>query len=420
MKERILKLSQKERDRLRILSRVRGGELRLREATELLEISYRQGKRIYKRYREEGEKGLVHRLRGRPSNSRKDAALREAVLDRYRERYEGFGPTLASEKLGKEGHEVDHETLRRWLLEEGLWQRRRKRKKHRSWRERKAHYGEMVQVDGSHHDWFEGRGERAVLINMVDDATGRTFSRFHEAETTRAVMETVWEYVEEYGIPRSIYTDKDSIFVTERQPTISEELKGEEPLTQFGRALKKLGVKMIVAHSPQAKGRVERSNGVYQDRLVKELRLLGIGGIGKANELLQDGFLDDLNGRFAKEPRSTVDLHMPVPKKVDLRRIFCFEEERIVDNDWTVRWRSRIFQITKANRIVPRAMQKVIVQEWLDGSIHLLYRKRELRYTELDKKPSREGKKGANNGERSRREAPANHPWNRSYKTMVA
>jgi len=421
--EGILKLSKKERDRLRILSRVRGGELKLREATELLEISYRQGKRIYKRYREKGEKGLVHRLRGRPSNSRKDAALREAVLDRYRERYEGFGPTLASEKLGKEGHRIDHETLRRWLLEEGLWQRRRKRKKHRSWRERKAHYGEMVQVDGSHHDWFEGRGERAVLINMVDDATGRTFSRFHEGETTRAVMETLWEYVEKYGIPRSIYTDKDSIFVTERQPTIAEELRDEEPVTQFGRALKKLGVKMNVAHSPQAKGRVERSNGVYQDRLVKELRLLGIGGIGKANELLQNGFLEELNGRFAKEPRSTVDLHTPVSKRVDLRSIFCFEEERLVDNDWTVRWKSRIFQITKANRMVPRARQKVTVQEWLDGSIHLLYRKRELRCMELNTKPTREKKKKkkrVKSGGRSRRTVPANHPWNRPYKTMVA
>ena len=356
---------------------------------------------------------MVHRSRGRPSNRRKDPAIREAVIKRYQELYEGFGPTLACEKLEKEGYQLDHETLRRWLLEEGLWRKRRKRKKHRSWRERKEHCGEMIQIDGSHHDWFEGRGEKVVLINMVDDATGRTFSRFHEAETTRAVMETVWGYVEEHGIPHSIYSDKDSIFVTDRQPTVSEELKGEQPLTQFGRALKKLGVRIITAHSPQAKGRVERSNGVYQDRLVKELRLVGIKGIGKANELLKNGFLDELNGRFAKEPRSKIDLHKPVPKRLDLRRIFCFEEERLVDNDWTVRWMNRIFQITRTNKVLPRARQRVTVQEWLDGSIHLVYRGKELQYRELDKKPPREGKKEVGIVERMPYRPPADHPWRR-------
>ena len=180
MKKGILKMSQKERDRLRILSRVKAGEMIIKKASELLEISYRQCKRIYKRYREEGERGLIHRSRGRPSNRRKDPAIREAVIKRYQERYEGFGPTLACEKLEKEGYQLDHETLRLWLLEEGLWEKKRKRKKHRSWRERKEHFGEMVQIDGSHHDWFMGRRGKAVLINMVDDATGRTLSRFHE------------------------------------------------------------------------------------------------------------------------------------------------------------------------------------------------------------------------------------------------
>ncbi len=415
MREGILKMSQKERDRLRILSRVKAGEMRLGKASKLLGICYRQCKRIYKRYREEGEKGLVHRSRGRPSNRRKDPAMRGAVIRRYQERYEGFGPTLACEKLEKEGYHLDHETLRLWLLEEELWEKKRKRKKHRSWRERKEHFGEMIQIDGSHHDWFEGRGDEAVLINMVDDATGRTFSRFHEAETTRAVMETVWEYINRYGIPHSIYSDKDSIFVTDRQPTVSEELKGERPLTQFGRGLKKLGVKAIAANSPQAKGRVERSNGVYQDRLIKELRLAGIKRIGKANELLKSSFLDELNERFTREPKSRVDLHRLVPKGLDLRTVFCFEEERTVDNDWTVRWKNRIFQITKANKVVPRARQEITVQEWLDGSVHLVYCGKELQHRELDKKPSREGKKRVGITRRIPYKPPADHPWRRGY-----
>lgn len=413
MRKGILRMSQKERDRLRILSRVKAGEMMLRKAAELLGICYRQCKRIYKRYREEGEKGLVHRSRGRSSNRRKDLATREAVIKRYQERYEGFGPTLACEKLEEEGYHLDHETLRLWLLEEGLWEKRRKRKKHRSWRERKEHFGEMVQIDGSHHDWFEGRREKAVLINMVDDATGRTLSRVHEGETTRATMETVWEYIDEHGIPLSIYADGDSIYITDRQPNISEELKGEKPLTQLGRTLHKLGVKIITARSAQAKGRVERSHGVYQDRLVKELRLAGINSITEANNLLEGSFLEELNDRFAREPKSDVDLHRPVPEGLDLRSVFCFEEGRVVDNDWTVRWRNRIFQITKANKILPRARQRVTVQEWLDGSIHLVYRGKELRYRELDKKPLREKKKITAAAERKPYRPAADHPWRR-------
>jgi len=298
-----------------------------------------------------------------------------------------------------------------WLLEEGLWEKRRKRKKHRSWRERKEHFGEMVQIDGSHHDWFEGRGENAVLINMVDDATGRTFSRFHEGETTRATMKTAWEYIDKYGIPLSIYADRDSIYVTDRQATISEELKGEKPLTQLGRAFHKLGVKIITARSPQAKGRVERSHGVYQDRLVKELRLEGISTTREANNLLKSSFLEELNERFAREPKSDVDLHRPVPEGLDLRTVFCFEEGRVVDNDWTVRWRNRIFQITKASKILPRARQRVTVQEWLDGSVHLVYRGRELRYRELDEKPLRKKEKIQAVAERKTYRPAPDHPW---------
>ena len=413
-------MSQKERDRLRILSWVKEGQIKIKKAAEILELSYRHCRRIYKRYREEGEKGLIHRSRGRPSNRKKDPLFRKAVISRYEERYKGFGPTLACEKLEKEGYVLDHETLRRWLIVEGNWEKRRKRKKHRNWRERKKHFGELVQVDGSHHAWFEDRGGKSVLINMVDDATGTTFCLLDEGETTRAVMLTIWEYIIRYGIPRAIYVDRDSIYITTRPATISEELKGERPLTQLGRALQKLGVKIITARSPQAKGRVERSNGIHQDRLVKELRLEDIDNLKEANTFIEDKYLADLNGRFAIEPKDEVDFHRKVENELDLGRIFCFEKDRIVDNDWTVRWNRRVFQIVKDNKILPRARAKVVVQEWLDGTIHIVYRGEELRHKEIYKKPLRKKKK-ANISAADKVHIPAaDHPWRKwTYKQRI-
>lgn len=426
MKAGILRMSQKERDRLRVLEMVRSGRIKLVKAAELLIISYRHCKRIYKRYKEEGDKGLVHRSRGRASNRRKDSTFRIAVITKYRSRYDGFGPTLASEKLAKDGYKIHHETLRLWLLEKGFWTRQRKRKKYRSWRERKEHRGEMVQMDGSIHDWFEGRGESAVLINMVDDATGATFARFHQGETTYAAMKTLWEYIELYGIPRSLYVDKDAVYITNREPTIQEELAGKKPMTQFGRAAQKLGIRIIPAHSPQAKGRVERKNGVYQDRLVKELRLEGVETIEGGNRILSGIFLDDLNKRFAVAPKNSTDLHRPLPYRLDLRRVFCFEEERVVDNDWTVRWKNRIFQINKGSKTLPPARKKVTVQEWLDGSIHIVYRNKEVLCKEILQKPQVQ-KKQAQITRKSQAEGKhykpaADHPWKRGLwpQRMVA
>jgi transposase len=386
--EGTLLMSQKERDRLRIVGMVKGCKITLIKAAELSGISYRHCKRVYKRYREEGDKGLIHRSRGRPSNRRKDPASRRAVLERYEARYKGFGPTLANEKLEKEGYFQDHETLRRWLLKAGLWTKQRKRKAYRSWRERKAHRGEMVQMDGSDHAWFEERGGRAVLMDMVDDATGTTLAQFHPGETTHAAMRTLWGYIKRYGIPRALYVDKDAIFVTNREPTIKEELAGEQPRTQFGRAVQKLGINIIPANSPQAKGRVERKNGVYQDRLVKELRLEAVNTIEGGNRVLAGGFLDDINKRFAVEPRNSTDLHRPLPQGLDLKRVFCFEEERVINNDWTVRYQGRVFQIKKGAKVLPPARKKVLVQEWLDGSIHLFYREQEVEHQEITDKLS--------------------------------
>lgn len=386
MKEGTLEMSSGERDRLRLMGMVKVGKMRLRKAAELLAVSYRQGKRIYRRYREEGDKGLVHRARGRPSNRSKAAGFKAEVIERYRGRYEGFGPTLASEKLAGEGYRVDHETLRRWLIEAQVWARQRKRRGYRRWRERKAHRGELVQMDGSHHDWFEGRGERAVLMNLVDDSTGTSFAQFHAGETTQAAMATLWGYIRRYGMPRALYVDRDTVYVTDREPTIQEDLAGVGPLTQFGRAAWKLGIEIITANSPQAKGRVERSHGVYQDRLVKELRLAGVGTIAEGNALLDDSLLDDHNSRFAVAPRGTADLHRPVPRGLDLRRVFCIEDERTMDNDWTVRHHGKVFQVIRRGGVLPPARGKVTVQEWLDGSLHLAYRGCEVAYEEITAK----------------------------------
>jgi transposase len=403
-----------------MMSRVEEKAMTIREAAAVLGTSYRQGRRIYRRYVIEGDKGLVHRNRGQPSNRRKPCELREAVLALYREHYWDFGPTLAAEKLAElDRHEVDHETLRRWLLAAGLWKRQRERPKHREWRERKAHFGELVQMDGSHHKWFEDRGEERCLMDMVDDATGRTLAQLNKEETIAAAMKALWAWVERYGIPKALYVDWKNVYVTQREPTVEEQLAGELPLTQFGRACKKLGIEIITANSPQAKGRVERKHGVYQDRWVKELRLAGINDMQRANQSLI-GFTEELNARFAVEPRSAADFHRPVPQGMDLRHVFCLEESRTVGNDWVVRYENRFFQIMSQS-ILPPMRGKVIVQEHLDGTVHILYRERELVFTEIKELPRKHAvtpQKQLNPQPRRTYIPPADHPWRRfSLKT---
>jgi hypothetical protein len=339
----ILLMSGKERKRMVTLTEVKRGKLSVAAAGRLLGVCYRQAKRIWQRFRKRGEAGLVHRSRGRPGPRRKAAKLRGQVLARYQERYPDFGPTLAAEKLQQEGLAVDHETLRRWLMEEGLWSSGRKRQQHRAWRERRECFGQMVQLDGSHHDWFEGRRAKAVLMVMVDDATNRTGALFSEEETTRASYDVFDGWVRKNGVPGSLYVDRDCIYRCERVATVAEQLAGQEPRTQFGRAMEQLGVEVILAHSPQAKGRVERRNGLLQDRLVKELRLEGISDLAAANEFLERKFLPALNQRFTLAARSSVDAHRQ--GAWNLGEVLSWEEVRVVAKDWTVAWDGRWFQI---------------------------------------------------------------------------
>jgi transposase len=410
-----LAMSQKERMRLVMMNRVEGKAMTIKEAAEVMGISYRQGRRIYRRYVSEGDKGLVHRNRGRPSNRSKPCELREIVLALYREQYWDFGPTLAAEKLvERDGYEVDHETLRRWLLTAGLWKRQRKRPKHREWRVRKAHFGELVQMDGSHHKWFEDRGDEGCLMDMVDDATGKTLAMLNEEETIVAAMEVMWAWIERYGIPKAIYVDWKNIYVTKREPTVEEQLAGELPLTQFGKACRKLDIEIIMANSPQAKGRVERKHGVYQDRWVKELRLAGINDTERANQSLS-GFTEKLNARLAVEPRSSADFHRPVPQGMDLRHVFCLEETRTVGNDWVVRYKNRLFQVVSQSNLPPSG-RKVIVQEHLDGAVRIVHREREVLFTEikeLPQKPMVTQQKQLNSRSKTRYIPPPDHPWRR-------
>lgn len=423
-----LLMSRKELQRKSILELVQTKRITLVEAAERMNLSYRQTLRVYKRFVAHGDAGLVHRRRGMPSNRRYPPGFRKKVVKRYKARYGpcDMGPTLAAEKLAEEdGLNVDHETLRRWLLDAGEWKRRRKSQKHRSRRERRAHFGELVQMDGSHHNWFGPGKEKACLMNMVDDATGRTLSLIDEQETTVAAMTLLRQWIELYGIPKALYTDKKNVYVTLREPTLEEQLANEVPLTAFGKSCKKLGIEVIMAHSPQAKGRVERSNGTYQDRLVKELALRRITTITTANNLLQNGFTDDLNDKFAIAPRVVNDYHTPVPSHLSLDDVFCFEECRVLQNDWCVRHENRYFQIIEHNKPLPKPKDKIVVRTHLDGRTQLLYRDKSLAFVSLTPKQLHQQRVAqAPRLHAKPKPAPkpnkpaANHPWRQRRASM--
>jgi transposase len=421
-----LVMSAKERRRKVEFEGVREGRLSIKEASIRLGLSYRHCRRAYKRFSEQGDAGLVHRSRGQRSNRAKPQALREAVCLRYRERYEGFGPVLAREKLAEEGYEVGRETVRTWLIEEKLWEPRRKRARHRTRRKRREHFGELVQMDGSHHQWFGEAQPMSCLMDMVDDATGRTIALMDEQESTELAMRTLWLWCKRYGIPQALYTDKKNVFVTDREPTVEEQLAGEEALTEFGKACRKLGIDIITANSPQAKGRVERKHGVYQDRFVKELQLRGITTIEGANTVLQNGFVRALNRKFARPPVQRTDFHRPVHPDFNLREIFCFEQTRTVANDWVVQCESRFYQILKRNNPLPRARQKVTVRRLLDGAVQILHCDRKLKFREIPPpaKPrcsaeSATRRPGGKQERKKKYKPPPDHPWRRAFRGVA-
>jgi len=420
-------MSRKELQRLEVLSRVSSKALKLVNAAAIMRLSYRQTKRLWRRYEERGPEGLKHGNAGRESNRAKPERFRRKVLKLVREKYGGgvgerFGPTLAAEHLSEEdGLRVDEETLRRWMLAEGLWTRERKRKAYHQRREAKEHFGELVQMDGSFHDWFEGRGPRGCLMNMVDDATGTTLARIVVQETFWAAVGVLEAWIAAYGVPCALYTDWKNVYV--REATSAEQMRGEVPLTQFGRMCAELRIKIIAASSPQAKGRVERNHGTHQDRLVKKLRRKRIQSYAAANEYLMAEYLREHNRRFAHEPASPEDYHRRAPRRAELRQIFRLETKRSVSNDWVVRYAGRYLQLKPQQHHRGPTQAKSVVCEWEDGRLEVHYRGERIRFEELSGPsvgPVRERSIDSIKKTAMRvGPTPApNHPWRRSYKQI--
>ncbi len=418
-------MSKRELGRVEVLARVQGKELRLVDAAALLRLGYRQAKRVWKRYREEGAAGLKHRSAGQRSNRAYAPRLRRKVLGLVRRKYSGpvgerFGPTLAAEHLTSEdGIDLDAETLRRWMLGEGLWSRERRRRQHRRRRERKEHFGELVQMDGSFHAWLEERGPRGCLMDLVDDATNTTLARLGEEETIWAAAGALRAWIERYGVPLALYVDWKNLY--KRGATPKERLKGEEPVTQFGRMCAKLGIEVIAASSPQAKGRVERIHGTHQDRLVKKLRRKKIKTSGEANAYLEAEYLPEHNRRFARLAAQAEDYHRRAPRGEELDRVFRLESERTISEDWVVRYENRFFQLEPQSRHYPPVRGKVVVCEGRQGDLAIEYRGRALHWQEIQApvpprvaqaRPGPEGQAHpASGGKRQKWVPSADHPW---------
>jgi transposase len=407
-------MSDRETRRSGVLSRVKAEELTQVEAAEIMGLSYRQTKRLYRRFLKLGANGLVHGSAGKRSNHAKAARFRRRVLGLVRKHYSGdpserFGPTLAAEHLAEDhGVEVDAETLRRWMLDEGLWSRERKRKPYRQRRLRRAHFGELVQMDGSFEDWLEARGPRGCLIHMVDDATSKSLATFTAEETTWGVADTLRAWVEKYGIPLALYVDWKTVYLV--QPTERQKQEGIVPISQFGKMCGKLGIEIIGANSPQAKGRVERGHGTHQDRLIKKMRLKKIATYAKANAYLRESYLAGHNRKYAIAPREKVDFHQALAAGLDLDQVFCLEEERKVSNDWVVQYGQRWLQIEAGQEAVVGAGNTITVREHRNGSLTLLRGSIVLQWHELAQRPK--AKVPVAKRRVVKRPKPArDHPW---------
>ena len=371
-------MSQKEAQRYAIVQRVQAGELSQGQAALALAVSVRQVKRLCRRVRDQGASGLVSRKRGVPSNRRIEPAQREHFVGLVRERYADFGPELAREYLARDhGFGYSTETLRGWMIEAGVWKAKlRRAKRVHSPRERRACVGELVQIDGSHHDWFEGRAHKCCLIAFIDDATGQVLSaRFSPQETTEAYFAVLHEVVQRHGAPLALYSDRHGIF-TKSDP--------EDPKpTQFERALLQLHIEPICAHTPQAKGRVERLFQTLQDRLCKALRLQGIGGIEQANQWLGT-YLQQHNQRFAVAPRDAADLHRPWRGKPQaLREICALHHQRQLSAQGACRFEGQVLQIDRGQPHAPGARAMVDIVQHADGELGLSYRGQGLRHRQF-------------------------------------
>src|SRR5262245_23353114 len=370
-------MSQRERDLLRVIHTVLAGQRTQAEAARLVDLSVRQVRRIQRRLEAAGDQAVVHRLRGQPSDHRLDPGLRQQVLRAYRRLYPDFGPTFATEKLAEQGLHVSPDTLRRWLLAEGLWQPRRRRDPHRR-RPRRTCFGELLQMDASIHDWTEGRGEPMVLALLIDDATNWIEAGFYEAETVVSYFDLFGQWLRRHGRPLALYTDRDSIF--EAHSKGRPDYAGQ---TQFGRALEELAIELILAHSPQAKGRVERFFELAQDRWVKELRLAGVATRDQANRLLRERLQPEYNRRFSVPARDRRAAHRAVGPGHHLAAILSVQAQRVVAHDYTIRFENRCYQLEPPVWPGERGGQ-VVIEQRLDGTMAIRFRGHYLGFQEVE------------------------------------
>ena len=373
----------KDRERLKVLHEVRKRHIRQQQAGAELGISPRWVRALLKRMKLEGDRAVVHRLRGRPSNRKLPAWVKQRAIGLFRQyqqakQWHDYGPTLAGEELASEhGLKVGKETLRKWLMEAGLWKERRARVEQvHSWRARRARWGELLQWDTSEHDWLEGRSSQTLyLIAMIDDASSRALARFVRHDSTEENLRLLRSYLKKYGRPLAFYTDKASLFQTAPKAAHHRDAPVVQP-TQIGRALGELNIEWIAAHSPQAKGRIERFFGTAQDRLVKGLRKVRAGTLEEANAYLEKIYLPMWNQRFICEPRQAGDAHRALATKTDLDSVLSRVERRTVAQDYTVRWQAAAYQIRRPDLRAGMRGAPAAIEQRLDGSVWMRWRQR--------------------------------------------
>lgn len=413
-------MTQADRDRLVTLKKAKKKLITQKEAATELGITERQVRRLLYALKRRGDKAVIHALRGEPSNRKiEDTVKHTAVQILSQEVFEGFRPTFAMEHLSRHEIEVSRETVRKWMMEAKLWRPRRQRvEKIHQWRPRRSRFGELVQWDTSDHDWLEGRGEEMKLILMIDDATSKWFARFVPSDSTEENMGVLERYVRKHGRPLAFYTDKASHFQTAVKTKRDEQGQGKDrpemPPTQIGRALQELGIAWIPAHSPQAKGRVERSFQTAQDRLVKGMRLAGVTTLDQANEYLQKEFLPWCDQALRVRPASPDDAHRPLEKQHDLAAILSQVEHRSVASDYTVQFESKLYQIDRKDICAGLRGGQVRVEKRRDGSVAMRFQQRYLTISECQVRP-KVAQPNTNATRRTNPKAGARSRWNKNF-----
>lgn len=411
-------LSSKELERAATLQRVINKTITQKDAARSLGLTDRQVHRLMVKYRAGGASELANKARGKPSNRQLPQATKNRAIELVKTKYPDFGPTLASEKLAElDNLEIDHETLRLLMIKADIWQHKRRKATHRMRRERRACYGDMEQFDGSHHDWFEGRledGAWATLLASRDDANNTVRAQFMDYEGTKPVMAYWGQYFKAYGKPLSIYLDRHGTYKVNTQNALDD----DTVLSQFERAMEQLNVGVIHANSPQAKGRIENLFGTLQDRLVKELRLAGISDIASANTFLNEVFLPAYNKRFCVIPRSEVDVHRPLVRADNLPAVLSVQSSRYINRDFTIRFHNQWLQLAKVQPTLVLPGAAVLIEERLDGSLHIRLKSHYLAYEKLAAQPAKTKQPIAltSNPGTDKRHTPTtkpspNHPW---------